>query len=693
MSKIAVLVSGGGSNLQAIIDNIQSKSCSYKIEIVLADRQCSGIERAKKNGIETKVIDRKLYKKKISDEINKTLENRDIALIVLAGFLSILDENFVNNWQRKIINIHPSLLPKFGGVGMYGIKVHQSVIEAKEKESGCTVHYVETGVDTGETIAQLKVPVYENDTPEMLQKRVLEKEHLLFPMAIEKIIKKELQMKRALISVYDKTGIIEFSSFLHKNGYEIISTGGTYSHLKRNNIPVREISEITDFPEMLNGRVKTLHPAVHGGILAKRDNEEHMNTIKQHDIFPIDIVVVNLYPFLGKAKENIIFEEKMEFIDIGGPTMLRSAAKSFKDVLVICDVEDYSEIEKEIANNKINFSLRKKLAGKVFNLTSAYDAAISNFLLEEKFPKYLNIPYEKTMELKYGENPHQKAAYYTSVVENGAMKNFEQLNGKELSFNNLRDMDLAWKVVSEFQEIACCSVKHSTPCGAALGKDAFEAYLNTYEGDPISIFGGIVAFNTTVDEKTAKKLTKIFLEIVVAPDYTDEAIKELQNKKNLRVIKCKFKPQDNYNYVQIDGGILIQEEDRSFCTNYDIVTNKKPTNDEIEDLTFAMKIVKYAKSNAIVVAKNKMILGIGNGETNRIWATNQAIERAGARVKGAVLASDAFFPFKDVVESCGKAGISAIIQPGGSIRDEESINACNENNISMIFTRMRHFKH
>lgn len=500
-------------------------------------------------------------------------------------------------------------------------------------------------------------------------------------------------MKRALISVYNKTGIVEFTKFLCEHGYEIISTGGTFFHLKNNNIPATEISEVTNFPEMLDGRVKTLHPFVHGGILAKRDNQEHMKTIENHSIVPIDMVVVNLYPFFEKVKDEISFEDKIEFIDIGGPTMLRSAAKSFKDVLVVSDIEDYSKVMEKIKTGDIDFDFRKRLAGKVFNLTSAYDAAISSFLLEDEFPRFLNLPYEKNMDLRYGENPHQKAAYYTSLIQDGAMKNFEQLNGKELSFNNIRDMDLAWKVVCEFKETGCCAVKHSTPCGAALGKDVYEAYLKAYEGDPVSIFGGIVAFNEKVDEKTAKELNKIFLEIVIAPDYTDEALKELISKKNLRVIKCNYKPLDKYNYVQVDGGILVQEEDKSFTKNYEVVTNKKVTLEELEDLKFAMQVVKYAKSNAIVIAKNKMVLGIGNGETNRIWATNQAIERSGEKVKGAVLASDAFFPFKDVVESCGKAGISAIIQPGGSIRDEESINACNENNIAMIFTGMRHFKH
>ncbi len=500
-------------------------------------------------------------------------------------------------------------------------------------------------------------------------------------------------MKRALISVFDKNGILEFTNFLVKHGVEIISTGGTYKHLKENGVPVIEVAEVTGAPEMLDGRVKTLHPVIHGGILAIRDNAEHMATIKERGISTIDMVVVNLYPFFKKVNEDLTFEEKVEFIDIGGPTMLRSAAKSFKDVVVISDTADYETVMKEMETGEVTFETKKRLAGKVFNLTSAYDAAISQFLLGDEMPKYLNASYEKLMDLRYGENPHQKAAYYVSTTDTGAMKDFEQLNGKELSFNNLRDMDVAWRTVCEFIEPACCGLKHSTPCGAAIGKDVHEAYVKAYECDPVSIFGGIVALNKEVDADTAREMIKIFLEIVIAPSFTDEALEVLKTKKNLRVIKCKHTPQDKINMVKVDGGLLIQDEDLSFTTDYEAVTEKAPTAEEMENLIFGMKVVKHVKSNAIVVVKDMMAVGIGNGETNRIWPTRQAIERAGDKIEGAILASDAFFPFRDVVDECAKAGIRAIIQPGGSMRDQESIDACNEHGISMVFTGMRHFKH
>lgn len=508
-------------------------------------------------------------------------------------------------------------------------------------------------------------------------------------------------IKRALISVFYKDGILDFAEFLISKNIEIVSTGGTYKYLKENNIPVIEVSEVTGDKEMLDGRVKTLHPKIHGGILAVRDNPNHIETIKERGITPIDMVIVNLYPFFDKVQDNNLkFEEKIEFIDIGGPTMLRSAAKSFKDVAVISDIKDYDLVKKEMEAGGISFETKKYLASKVFNLTSAYDAAVSEFMfnsLENKDNKelnYLNMSYALKEKLRYGENPHQKASYYVSAVDKGSMKDFEQLNGKELSFNNIRDMDIALKIVLEFDknknEYACCAIKHSTPCGAALGTDALEAYNRTYNCDTTSIFGGIVAFNCTVDEASAKELVKIFLEIVIAEDFTPEALNILKTKNNLRVIKYKTSTSDKINIVKTDGGLLVQDEDNDFADDYKVVTNKKPTEEEMKNLIFAMKVVKYAKSNAIVVAKDFMAKGIGSGQTNRIWACEDALKRA---EDGEVMASDAFFPFRDVVDACAEYNIKAIIQPGGSIRDKESIDACNEHGIAMVFTGIRHFKH
>ena len=459
------------------------------------------------------------------------------------------------------------------------------------------------------------------------------------------------------------------------------------------------MSEVTNFKEMLDGRVKTLHPNIHGGILAIRNNAEHMETIKNEGIETIDFVVVNLYPFFKEVQTDKTFDEKIEFIDIGGPTMLRSAAKSFKDVTVICNIEDYEKVMQEIENNgDVTFETKKRLAGKVFNLTSAYDAAISNFLLEDEYPNYLSMSYEKKFDLRYGENPHQSSAYYVSTTESGSMKDFEQLNGKELSFNNIRDMDIAWKVVGEFEEPAACAIKHSTPCGVAVADNIYIAYTKAHDCDPVSIFGGIVALNKEVDSKTADELKKIFLEIVIAPSFTNEALEILKSKKNLRVIKCNIKKsQDKLEYVKVDGGLLVQETNSKMIDEMNIVTEKVPTEQEKSDMVLGMKVVKYVKSNAIVVVKDGMAIGVGTGQTNRIWSTVHAIEHAqekiGKDLTGAVLASDAFFPFRDCVDTANEAGIKAIVQPGGSMRDQESIDACNEHGIAMVFTGIRHFKH
>ena len=496
---------------------------------------------------------------------------------------------------------------------------------------------------------------------------------------------------RALISVFNKNGILPLAKFLESKGVEIVSTGGTFKYLKENGVNVIDVTNVTNFPEMLDGRVKTLHPNIHGGILSIRSNKEHMETISKHNIVPIDYVIVNLYPFFEKVKENLTFEEKIEFIDIGGPSMLRAAAKNFQDVVVISDVNDYDQVINEInTNGSVSLKTKKHLAGKVFNLTAAYDAAISNFLLDEEYPEYLTISYQKKQNLRYGENPHQSACFYGSTTRKGAMNSFDVLNGKELSFNNFKDVDIAWKAVSDFTEPACCALKHNTPCGFAIGEDCYDAYIKAYKVDKMSIFGGIVSFNRTVDAKIANELVKIFLEVIAAPEYTQEALDILKTKKNLRVIKFNSKPTNTHGIVSVDGGIMIQSEDVNQKEEFNIVTDVKPTQQQIKDMLFAQKVVKYVKSNAIVVANNGVAVGIGGGQVNRVWPTEGALKRG---VGATVLASDAFFPFRDVVDIAAKYGIKAIIQPSGSIRDQESIDACNEHKIAMVFTGVRHFKH
>mgnify|MGYP006280312503 CR=1 FL=1 len=511
-------------------------------------------------------------------------------------------------------------------------------------------------------------------------------------------------VKRALISVSDKRGIIEFAKNLSKMGVEIISTGGTYKKLKGNGIEALEISDITNFPESLGGRVKTLHPMVHGGILADRDNTKHMEELKKLNIKTIDIVVVNLYPFKDTIlKKEVQLEEAIENIDIGGPTMIRSAAKNYKDVTVIVDPKDYTKVINEIKENgNTSYNLRYNLALKVFRHTSQYDTLISQYLsnrLKEKddFPDSITLTYEKVQDLRYGENPHQKAAFYKEIDNSkGSLINSEQIHGKELSFNNINDTNGAIETLKEFKKPTIVAVKHTNPCGVGQGYDIYDAYKKAYEADPKSIFGGIIASNRTIDYRTAKEINNIFVEIVIAPDFDKDALDILTQKKNIRLLKLKdiLNKQQEMDIKKVLGGILIQtKDDKLYDKELEVVTKRLPTEREMDDLKFAWKVSKHIKSNGIVIAKDKQTIGIGPGQVNRIWALENSIKQSNFNIKGSVMASDAFFPFSDSVEQAAKAGITAIIQPGGSIRDKESIDMANRYGIAMVFTQMRHFKH
>lgn len=510
---------------------------------------------------------------------------------------------------------------------------------------------------------------------------------------------------RALISVSDKTGVIEFAQELKKIGIDIISTGGTATKLKDAGVDVIGISEVTDFPECLNGRVKTLHPAVHGGILAMRDNPDHMKQLENLKIKTIDIVAINLYPFKETIlKPSVKLEEAIENIDIGGPTMLRSAAKNHRDVIVICDPRDYGEVIDEIKEKgEVSYTTKYRLALKVFQHTAAYDAMISDYLSKEikgELPDNLTLTFEKVQDLRYGENPHQKAYYYKEVKPYpGALVNAIQLHGKELSFNNINDTNGALQTLKEFEDPTVVAVKHANPCGVGCGEDIYEAYIKAYDADPVSIFGGIVAANRTIDGKTAEEINKIFVEIVIAPNFSEDAIAVLSQKKNIRLLKLEDilanTPKDAFDLKKVGGGILVQEIDHDLYNDEDInvVTDRIPTENEMKDLRLAMKVVKHIKSNGIVIAREGRTIGIGPGQVNRIWAVENSIKQATDNTKGAVLASDAFFPFDDCVTAASQAGITAIIQPGGSIRDEDSIKKANELGIAMVFTGIRHFKH
>jgi phosphoribosylaminoimidazolecarboxamide formyltransferase / IMP cyclohydrolase len=509
--------------------------------------------------------------------------------------------------------------------------------------------------------------------------------------------------KRALISVSDKNGISDFAKELVSLGFEIISTGGTKKALQEQGIPVLGVSEVTGFPEILEGRVKTLNPFIHGGLLAKHDDEQHQKQLEEHSIDPIQIVCVNLYPFQQTiAKPDVTTEDAIENIDIGGPTMLRASAKNHQYVTVVVDPVDYNKVIEELkAEGSTTLETRRKLAAKVFRHTAAYDALIAEYMTElaqEETPEKLTVTYELKQSLRYGENPHQKAAFYKKPLGSTfSIANAEQLHGKELSYNNINDADAALQIVKEFTEPAAVAVKHMNPCGIGTGTNSFTAFEKAFAADPVSIFGGIIAFNSEVDAETAGKLYGIFLEIIIAPSFTEEALSILKAKKNLRLLTIPFsgakKPE--MKLTTIEGGLLAQEQDTFTLENaaIKVATKRQPTEQEWEALKLGWKVVKHVKSNAIVVTKEDMTIGIGAGQMNRVGAAEIALKQAGEKAAGAALASDAFFPMNDTVEAAAKAGITAIIQPGGSIRDEDSIKKADEYGIAMVFTGVRHFKH
>lgn len=509
--------------------------------------------------------------------------------------------------------------------------------------------------------------------------------------------------KRALISVSDKTGIVELAKEIVNCGYEIISTGGTAVALKNAGIDVIGISDITGFPECLDGRVKTLHPNVHAGLLAMRSNPEHMAQLEKLNINTIDMVVVNLYPFKQTImKPGVDLQTCIENIDIGGPTMLRSAAKNYQDVTVMVDPSDYDKVIDELKNGGVTLDTKFYLMYKVYQHTAVYDTMISTYLREKlgiKFPETVAFAYEKVQDMRYGENPHQSAVFYKETLPvAGALAEATQLHGKELSYNNINDANGALDLLREFTEPTIVACKHSNPCGVSTAANVAVAFKQAYESDPVSVFGGIITSNRVIDKDTAEQIAKIFIEIVVAPGFTDESMEILTQKKNIRLLKLESinTPIDkakSFDMKKVLGGLLVQEYDTTVIEDIKVVTKTKPTEEQLKDMVFGMKVVKHAKSNAIVIVKNNVTLGIGTGQVNRVWACQQAIEHSLTPTENAVLASDAFFPFGDVVEAAHKAGITAIVQPGGSIRDQESIDLCDKYGIAMVFTGMRHFKH
>ncbi len=517
-----------------------------------------------------------------------------------------------------------------------------------------------------------------------------------------------MKAKKALISVSDKEGITRFARELVSLGWEIISTGGTARALRDAGLSVKDISEITGFPEILDGRLKTLHPLVHGGILGRRDLEEHLKQMKEHAIEAIDLVAVNLYPFPEViAQPGVTLEDAVENIDIGGPTMVRAAAKNYQDVIVVVEPANYAIVVEELRQKgDLALSTRYRLAVEAFAHTAYYDSIVAEYLRrgiedeqERHFPAYLALPYRKSQELRYGENPHQKAAFYREPLPGPAtIAGAKQLQGKELSFNNINDLHAAWELAKEFEDPTAVAVKHANPCGVGSAEALHEAYQKAHDADPVSIFGGIVALNRDVDEETARRLAEIFLEVIAAPSFAPAALEILAQKQDVRLLTIPLPegmPEKGMDLKKVSGGLLLQEAAAEPLQpeTWRVVTSRNPTEQERRDLLFALKTVRHVNSNAIVIAKREQTLGIGAGQMSRVGSVKIALEQSGQEARGSVMASDAFFPFKDGVELAALSGVTTVIQPGGSNRDQEVIATCEQYNIAMVFTGKRYFKH
>jgi phosphoribosylaminoimidazolecarboxamide formyltransferase/IMP cyclohydrolase len=504
--------------------------------------------------------------------------------------------------------------------------------------------------------------------------------------------------RRALVSVSEKRGVAAFARRLHRMGFEIISTGGTARTLEEGRVPVVPVSQVTGEPEILGGRVKTLHPQIHGGILADLENPDHVTELVEQGIGPIDLVCINLYPFEETVAGDASEKEALEHIDIGGPAMLRAAAKNFKSVTVVSSPEFYKEVLAELeTGGEVSLETRRRLAFAAFRRTALYDAAITNWFEEggEEFPQLLTMRYEKALSLRYGENPHQRAAYYTRVGQDDLLSGMEKLQGKDLSFNNLHDVDAARTLLAELGETAAAViVKHANPCGAAVGETHGEAYETALASDPVSAFGGIVALNGCVDRGLAEQITKVFTEVLVAPGFTAEAREAFAAKPNTILLQAGPLALPALSAKDVTGGLLLQDTDvAEDDSEYKVATEKEPSQEQMADLLFAWRVAKRVRSNAIVLARDGATIGVGGGQTSRVEASELAVKKAGERTRGAVAASDAFFPFADGVEALAEAGITAVIQPGGSKRDEEVIRAANEGGVAMVFTGRRHFLH
>ncbi|HAH31351.1 MAG TPA: bifunctional phosphoribosylaminoimidazolecarboxamide formyltransferase/inosine monophosphate cyclohydrolase [Elusimicrobia bacterium] len=729
MKNIAVFASGEGTNLQAMLDAVKNGRINGKVVLAVSSLKGAGaLARAEKENIPAFALPLKDFASGAEHDARLAglCEEYKIDLVCLAGYMLKLGPRMLAGWQGKIINIHPALLPAFGGKGFYGMKVHEAVINSGAAVSGATAHFVSEDYDRGPIILQAPVNVLSGDTPEVLAKRVNAMELTLYPKAAALFCDDRLKiegnkvlvlpanensrvLKRALLSLSDKTGAVDFARALTGMGVEIISTSGTYKLLKEAGLPVRALETLTGFPEILDGRVKTLHPLVHGGILYRRDNPVHAGDIKRCAIEPIDLVAVNLYPFEETAKKAAPWsEELIENIDIGGVALLRAAAKNYQDVAVVSNASDYAAVIKNLKENGgvLPLEFRKELALKAFKHTAAYDTAIAGVLVKTQiseetpaktdFAPLFEVRLNKINDLRYGENPHQSCALYS---KNTGLP-FDQLQGKELSYNNILDAYGACQAVLEFSVPAAVILKHVTPCGMGTGIDLVEAFERAWNTDPLSAFGGIVAVNRKLDGNIADFLSKKFVEVICAPDYDDRALAVFAKKTNLRLLKWRDFSQKHLVLRSVGDEVLVSSSDSVlFADKWEVPTLKKPSKEEETALKFAWTAAKYVRSNAIVLAGPGQTVGIGAGQMSRVDAVFMARHKYEEFLKNnqapkpLVLASDAFFPFPDGIEEAAKAGVTAVVQPGGSVRDKEVVAAADRLGLAMVMTGIRHFRH
>src|SRR5688500_10258496 len=704
--KLGVLAAGGGTNLQAIID------AGLPVAVVVTDRPgVAALDRAASAGIPTAVVDRAEHlpdRLSFTNAIVEALTAHDVDLVAMAGFMTVLAEPIFEAFPDKVVNTHPSLLPSFRGAHAVA-----DALAAGAKVTGCTIHLATIEVDDGPILAQEAVPIHADDDEDTVHERIKAVEHRLYPEVLAGLVADgatagatalaatgadedvelsadgPVPVRRALLSVYDKTGLLDFARGLADLGVTLLASGGTATALADAGIPVTPVESVTGAPEMLGGRVKTLHPRIHGGILADRGQPSHRAYLAAQGIEPIDLVVVNLYPFLERPS--------IETIDIGGPTMVRAAAKNHAWVGVVTDPARYDAVLAELRadSGRLSAATRRDLALEAFAHTAGYDAAIVRWLDPEPLPRHLVIPLEKVATLRYGENPHQAGARYRDRLGSGWLDGMVQHGGKELSFINLLDSEAAWRLVNSFDVPACVIVKHANPCGVALGATPAEAYRKAFDCDSLSAFGGVVALNRPLDEETAAAIGEVFTEVVLAPEFAPAARQALAGKKNLRLLECPSPGPAGLDLRRAGGGFLVQEtdppdEDRS---TWKVVTKVAPTDAQIDDLAFAMKVCAATGSNAIVLARDGVAYGIGAGQQSRVHSAEMAAKKADGRARGGVCASDAFFPFRDGVDTAVAAGATAIVQPGGSVSDDKVIAAADEAGIAMVFTGRRHFRH